>query len=142
MSQHWSRDAAQALVERFEQCRMSKAEWTHEAHLVAGFWYVHTLGRAAALERMRLGIRRHNEAVGTPNTDSGGYHETITRLYLWHMERHIQCEAALGFEASLAGLLASPMAGSTWPLTFYTKERLFSVEARRGWVEPDLQQGG
>jgi hypothetical protein len=26
MSQHWSRGAAQAQVQRFEQCRMSKAE--------------------------------------------------------------------------------------------------------------------
>jgi hypothetical protein len=25
-----------------------------------------------------------------------------------------------------------------WPLRFYSRERLFSVEARRGHVEPDL----
>lgn len=140
MSQHWTREAAEALVTRFEQCRVSKQEWTHEAHLVAGFWYVHALGQQAALQKMRVAIRRHNEAVGTPNSDTGGYHETITRLFLTEMDRHVQSDAGLTFESCLARLLASPMASSAWPLKFYTRERLFSVEARRGWVEPDLPQ--
>ncbi|MEO8307053.1 MAG: hypothetical protein ABI616_03310 [Pseudomonadota bacterium] len=43
------------------------------------------------------------------------------------------------FEASLRALLQSELASSTWPLTYYSHERLFSVAARRGWVDPDLQ---
>jgi hypothetical protein len=35
-------------------------------------------------------------------------------------------------------LLHSPMGKRDWPLRFWSKERLMSVEARRGWVEPDL----
>jgi hypothetical protein len=30
------------------------------------------------------------------------------------------------------------MGDKAWPLTFWSRERLFSVAARRGWVEPDL----
>ena len=26
-----------------------------------------------------------------------------------------------------------------WPLSFWSRARLFSVAARRGWVEPDLK---
>ena len=37
-------------------------------------------------------------------------------------------------------LLTSEMAPRDWPLRFYSRERLFSLEARRGWVEPDLQR--
>jgi hypothetical protein len=30
------------------------------------------------------------------------------------------------------------MGSRDWPLRFWSKERLFSVDARRAWVEPDL----
>ena len=35
-------------------------------------------------------------------------------------------------------LLLSPMGRRDWPLRFYSRERLFSVEARRSFVAPDL----
>ena len=31
------------------------------------------------------------------------------------------------------------MGDKAWPLTHWSRERLFSVEARRGWVDPDLK---
>ena len=36
-------------------------------------------------------------------------------------------------------LLLSPMGRRDWPLRFYSRERLFSVEARLTRVEPDLE---
>jgi hypothetical protein len=41
-------------------------------------------------------------------------------------------------EAALAVLMDSPMGGKDWLFTHWSRERLMSVEARRGWVEPDL----
>lgn len=35
-------------------------------------------------------------------------------------------------------LLASPLAARDALLVHYSRDRLFSVEARLGWVEPDL----
>jgi len=35
-------------------------------------------------------------------------------------------------------LLHAPMGKRDWPLHFWSKELLTSVEARKGWVEPDL----
>jgi hypothetical protein len=35
-------------------------------------------------------------------------------------------------------LLQSPIGRRDWPLRFYSSERLFSVEARREFVPPDL----
>jgi hypothetical protein len=35
-------------------------------------------------------------------------------------------------------LLLSPMGRRDWPLRFYSRERLFSVEARRNFVPPDV----
>jgi hypothetical protein len=134
-----TRSDVESFIREFEAGRLPMARWTHEAHLVAGFWYSSTLDADAALATIRTRIRRHNESVGTPNTDSGGYHETITRLYMRAIAAHISRHKDAAFEESLALLLASSLRDSEWPLTFYSRERLFSVEARRNWVEPDVR---
>ena len=126
-----------AFIDRFEANQVSRLEWTHQAHLIAGYWYTRLLGADAALEELRTRIRRHNESVGTPNTDQNGYHETITRLYVVAIARHIAQTAEDSFESSLQKLLSSPLAESRWPLRFYSGQRLFSVQARREWLEPD-----
>lgn len=134
-----TREEVAAFIAEFEACRLSRQQWTHHAHLTAGFWYLTRYNQADALDIIRRNIQRHNESVGTPNTDTGGYHESITRLYLAAIDAHIAAHQELPFEASLQRLLASGLGHSAWPLTYYSRERLFSVAARRGWVEPDLQ---
>jgi hypothetical protein len=115
-----------------------KARWTHAAHFACALWLLREPGRDAFAEMPSL-IRAYNAATDTPNTDTSGYHETITRASLRAaravLDRHPS--AALG--AVLGELLASPLGRSDWLLTYWSRERLFSVEARRAWVEPDLQ---
>src|SRR5262245_12644919 len=69
------------LVERFLDRTLPKSEWTHASHLRVGLWHVRNFTPDIALAQLREGIKRLNEAHGTPNTDRGGYHETITRFY-------------------------------------------------------------
>ncbi|MEL7120391.1 MAG: hypothetical protein AAFO07_13155 [Bacteroidota bacterium] len=71
-----------SLIERFEQQILPKAEWTHEAHLAVAVWYTHHYCATVALERVRKNITLHNESVGIANTDTSGYHETITQFWL------------------------------------------------------------
>lgn len=127
-----------AFIHAFEDLTLPKPHWTHHAHLLVGLWYLSKQSPDQALNTVRKRIRAYNEAVGTANTDEGGYHETLTRFYLEgiaaHMARH--AEQPLGVVLQL--LLNSPLARSDWPLTCYSRERLFSVQARRHWVEPDL----
>jgi hypothetical protein len=134
-----TRDEVAAFIALFEAAELPRVRWTHRGHLVAGFWYLSLHPVADALGVVRRRIRRHNESVGTANTDSSGYHETITRLYLAGIAAHRARRRELSFEQSLQELLASALAESRWPLTFYSSERLFSVAARRDWVEPDLK---
>lgn len=100
------------------------------------YWWKIIVTLQLTLVRQR--IRAYNEAVGTANTDSSGYHETITRLYLRGIATHILAHRDESLPRSLAHLLQSPLAHKEWPLSFYSRERLFSVAARRGWLEPDL----
>jgi hypothetical protein len=118
---------------------LPRADWTHEAHLAACAWLL--LERPDILPERDLPaiIRGYNVAVGGVNDDTQGYHETLTQLYILGVRLFLAgCS-----EASLLGkvnaLLASESARRDWPLRFYSRERLFSVEARRGWIEPDLE---
>jgi hypothetical protein len=117
---------------------LPKPEWTHEAHLAACLWLI--TERADILpERDMPGIiRAYNIAVGTANTDTAGYHETLTQLYIRGVRRFLADCAETGLLARVNALLASNMAPRDWPLRFYSRELLFSVGARREWVDPDL----
>jgi hypothetical protein len=41
--------------------------------------------------------------------------------------------------ANCNALMASPLGRSDWLLAYWSRDRLFSVEARRRWQEPDLK---
>lgn len=117
---------------------LPKPEWTHEAHLAACAWLV--LERPDVTPETDLPgiIRSYNVAAGGENTDSAGYHETLTQLYIKGVRRFLATCEAEDLLAKVNALLASDMAPRDWPLRFYSHELLFSVPARRGWVEPDL----
>jgi hypothetical protein len=135
-------DGIAAFIRDFEARRLPKSRWTHQAHLLVGLWYLSRHEPAEALAIVRERIRAHNESVGTANTDDSGYHETITRLYLDAIAAHRARNDAASFAESLQQLLASPLADSSWPLKYYTRQRLFSVAARRHWLEPDRNPQG
>ena len=84
-------------------------------------------------------IRSYNESVGTPNNDSEGYHETITRAFLHGVRLFLsEADAEEPLHELVNELLLSPMGRRDWPLRFYSPARLFSVEARRNFVPPDI----
>lgn len=120
---------------------LPKAEWTHEAHLRAGLWHVLTFGEAEAITLLRQRIARYNEGVGTANSDSSGYHETLTVFYVRLIALFVAAETERDADV-LAGWLIARHGHRHLPLRHYSRARLFSVEARRAWVEPDLKQLG
>jgi hypothetical protein len=85
-------------------------------------------------------IRKYNIATGVENTDTAGYHETLTQAHIQVI--HAQLAARPSHEplhVTLSGLMAGPLGDKNWPLTHWSREVLFSVEARKFWVEPDLK---
>jgi hypothetical protein len=118
---------------------LPREEWTHEAHLAATTYLLLRRPDIDLDSELPGLIRRYNESVGGVNSDSEGYHETITRVFL-HGVRLFLSEADLTEPSHelVNELLLSPMGRRDWPLRFYSRERLFSVEARRTFVVPDL----
>lgn len=133
-------DRLDTLVLRFRERTLPKAEWTHSAHLAVGTWHVHRYGVAAAVDLLRDGIRALNESHGTANTDSGGYHETVTRAYAHLIADFLAaCPERWTLAQRVEALLASPLAGKNALLEYYSRDRLMSVAARREWNGPDLK---
>jgi hypothetical protein len=120
-----------------EALTLPKPEWTHAAHFAAAVWILSRPDRNAERELAGL-IRAYNAATGVPNTDTGGYHETITRASLRAARAWLAAHAHLPRAEALDRLLASRLGRSDWLFAHWSRARLFSVEARRGWVEPDL----
>jgi len=118
---------------------LPRAEWTHEAHLAATTYLLLRRPDVDIDKELPGIIRRFNESVGGVNSDTEGYHETITRVFL-HGVRLFLAEADPNapIHELVNELLLSPMGRRDWPLRFYSPARLFSVEARRDFVAPDI----
>jgi hypothetical protein len=125
-----------ALVQAFIDRTLPKPLWTHEAHLRVGLWHVRRHGPDEALRLLRDRITRYNEAVGTANTDDSGYHETLTVFYVRIIAAFV---AEHRGAADLEARLIAERGARDLPLQYYTRERLFSIPARRQWRPPDLQ---
>lgn len=118
---------------------LPREAWTHEAHLAACTWIVRDRPDIKPEDDMAEIISTYNVAVGGVNDDSQGYHETITQVYIAAVKAHLaEVEKDLPLWKSVNALLLSERGGRGLPLKFYSKERLFSVAARRNYVEPDL----
>jgi hypothetical protein len=120
-------------------CTLPKAEWTHEAHLAGTTWLL--LKRPDIdIDRELPGIiRRYNESTGGVNSDTEGYHETITRTFLSGVRLFLaEADLSQPLHEIVNELLLSPMGQRDWPLRFYSPQHLFSVDARRSFVRPDL----
>jgi hypothetical protein len=129
------------IVHEFIARTLPKAEWTHHAHLRVGTWHVVKYGADAALPLLRERISGYNESVGTINSDDSGYHETVTAFYVKAIAAAIADQDPATPIDGLAALVIERCGARNFPLRFYSKARLFSVEGRRGWVEPDLTNG-
>jgi hypothetical protein len=127
------------LAKAFEERTLPKSEWTHAAHLVVGLYYCyhHPLGVAKNL--MSDGIYWLNDAHGTPNTETSGYHETITIFWLRTVANYLEKTGRDAGLAALANGLIAFCSDTNLPLKYYSRERLFSTEARMNYVEPDLE---
>ena len=118
---------------------LPREEWTHEAHLAATTYLILRHPEIDLDAELPGIIRRYNESVGGVNDDTQGYHDTITRAFLRGVRLFLEEADVTRPVHELANeLLLSPMGRRDWPLRFYSRERLFSVEARRAFVAPDL----
>lgn len=134
-------DAIRRVGEGFLARTLPRAEWTHEAHISTTCWLI--LERPEIVPERDLPglIRRYNESVGGVNDATQGYHETITQLFIRTLKRALAAGEGRGLAERVNAILLAPEGRRDWPMRFYSRERLFSKQARLSWVEPDLAAG-
>src|SRR5690606_347614 len=120
--------------ERFESCLVPPESFDHRAHLRLAYVYLAGYDDNVAARLMRAALVNFIRHQGI---DASKYHETLTRAWLLAVRHFMQGTPPTGsaddFIDRNARLLDTGIM-----LTHYSRELLFSDEARRGFVEPDL----
>jgi hypothetical protein len=129
-----------SIVKSFEDRTIAKSEWNHTAHLAVGLYYCWTLPFAVAKNVMRDGIHWVNDKHGTPNTDTTGYHETLTVFWLKRIWNFLDERQDVRSLPRLFAELVERFQDADLPLKYYSRELLFSAAARRDYLPPDLRQ--
>jgi hypothetical protein len=125
------------LVRSFEDATVSREEWKHAEHLVVALYYLTHHDLETATVKMRDGLFNllKNGFRVDPSKEMP-YHETLTVFWM----RTVADFAAVRAGACLpdkANELAATY-DKDYPLRFYSRERLFSDEARAAFVEADI----
>jgi hypothetical protein len=118
---------------------LPREAWTHEAHLAATTYLLLKRPDVDLDEDLPDIIRSYNESVGGMNNDNEGYHDTITRVFLAGVRLFLSdANPKESLHEVVNKLLLTPVGRRDWPLRFYSRDRLLSVEARRAFIAPDL----
>jgi hypothetical protein len=95
MSRYQSEAEIENVVRGFETCETGADDFRHADHLAVALWYVHTLGRDAALDRIRSGLLRFLDHHGV---EEGKYREDLTVFWIDRVAQRLE---DLGAEVSL-----------------------------------------
>ena len=126
------------LVAAFEDASIARGVWKHAEHLVVALYYVNKFADIdAATNRMRDRLfNLLTEGFKVDLTKEMPYHETLTVFWM---------RTVAHFAAATNGMPLHEKANSLiekfdkdYPLRFYSREYLFSDDARARFVEPDL----
>ena len=129
-----SESELEELLVAFDEARIPRHLWTHREHLAVATIY---LLQQRGLDEIRTGIQRLNEANGVPMTPTGGYHETITQVWMRLIGNRLGNQGSTSRLDSVNDALDA-FGDRDYLLAYYSREVLMSIEARNGWVDPDL----
>lgn len=116
------------------------ASWNHAAHLVVAVHVMRERPELVAEDDLPRLIRAFNAAQGIPEAPTRGYHETVTIFHLRAVRAFLEdAPADEPFHATCNRLVGSALGAPDLVARYYSRERLFSPEAKARFVEPDLR---
>jgi hypothetical protein len=124
------------VVDDFESCQTGKDEFHHQQHIVVAVCYLCSAPIEVATEKMRSSLFRFLEHH---NVDNRKYNETLTVFWLEMVALELKKQSA---DASLVEKCNSVMIALTNPklaAEFYSEQLLWSDEARKVFLPPDLK---
>jgi hypothetical protein len=130
------------IAEGVRHCTFPVARFHHREHCLATAYLLKSFPATDWRRELPEIIRRYNVAMGGANTEDAGYHETITQFHLDAIEKFLRGHAGESVLEACEALLQSPIVQGDFALRSYSRERLFSREARRRYLAPDLRSIG
>lgn len=140
----WSSlDEIVSFVADVQQCLLPREAWDHEAHLTIAAWFLSTAPADEAGRLIRRAIQAVNACHGIQVRPMGGYHETLTAFWIEVVRRRLMNgkPGQLLLEA-INDVCREFGQQKNLAEKYYSPNRLWSDEARTGWVEPDLMKDG
>jgi len=122
------------LARGIEDCTLPNPAFSHREHVQLTVYYLRTFGFPGAEAVMLRSLRRFAASLGHGQK----FHHTMSSAWVRLVGAALEGERdAHSFEAFLEN--NPELADKTLPLRYFSREWLFGDEARKGWVEPDIQ---
>jgi hypothetical protein len=131
-------DEITTLVESFENGTIPRHEWNHAGHLTVALYYCAHHVLETASDKMRRNLLHHLKNIGVDLTREMPYHETLTAFWMRTVDDFRKSKNGASIIETANELIAA--FDKDYPLRFYSRELLFSDEARARPVEPDLAE--
>ncbi len=135
-------DTLEAFVAAWHAGGVSRAEWTHGAHVAVCACYAFDRDPDEAFAIVKAGILAFARTHGIVQTATSGYHETLTRIWTLAIAAHVRASGATSrWEAAR---LALDRFGDDrdLPQRAYSFDVVRDPRARAAWVPPDREVEG
>ncbi len=123
------------VFDSFTDATVGRADWGHAEHLIVAFHFALDTDFDTALTRMRTGIFRLLAAFEIDLTKEMPYHETLTVFWMRTVYDFAKSKNGCSVVESCAEMVEK--FDKDYPLKFYSRELLFSDEARNQFVPAD-----
>ncbi len=130
------------LIIDFHTRSLPREGWigNDRTHLILGTWYCWHFDLQIAIDKLRTQIKLFNESKGLENSDTVGYHETITVFWMTIIFEFINNFGRNHPFEDVASAIVSAFVGKRDHYADYYSFNIYkSKEARNHWIEPDLK---
>ena len=125
-----------ANVEGFESCRTGKDGFKHKDHLVVAAFYLQQLSLVDAIRRMRTNLLQF---LDHHQVDRQKYNETITVFWFELVADLLNKLPPDSTLVEKCNAVMESLDNSALAFEYYSREKLFSDEARTNFIAPDLK---
>ena len=132
-------ETLEEFLRAWEAGILPKPQWTHAAHVAVSSCYAYACDRDEAFERMKRGVIHYNNCVGTANSDTSGYHETLTRFWSGLICEHVKGSEFPSRLAAVRSSVAEFGEDRGRHASYYSFDVIKDVRARREWMLPDRE---
>lgn len=126
----------EAVVSGFESCGTGRDDFKHREHLTVAVSYLSVSTQKQAADKMRMGLLRF---LAHHRVGSEKYNETLTMFWVAMVRQTL---GEIGPDSSLVekcNRVIEVLGNPALAFDYYSKELLWSDEARKGCVKPDLK---